>query len=62
MGANLSEKTELYIFCDGPKENATTEQLNLIAQVREIVNENRNFKNVVLKFSDKNTLNQQLIL
>ena len=54
MGANLSEKTELYIFCDGPKENAKTEQLNLIAQVREIIKENRNFKNVILKFSDIN--------
>jgi hypothetical protein len=54
MGANLSEKTELYIFCDGPKENATSEQLNLIAQVREIVKENRNFKKVILKFSDIN--------
>jgi len=33
----LSEKSELFIYCDGPKENASSENLKAIDNVRRIV-------------------------
>lgn len=33
----LADKSELYIYCDGPKNNADKEQLKKIKEVREII-------------------------
>jgi hypothetical protein len=34
---HLSEQTDLYIFCDGAKSNASEIQLEKIAQTRDVV-------------------------
>lgn len=36
----LSEESELFIYADGPKENATDEQLKKIKEVRSLIREN----------------------
>ena len=33
----LAEQSELFVFCDGPKADATEEQLKKIEEVRRIV-------------------------
>jgi hypothetical protein len=50
---NASE-TDLYIFADGPKANATEKDLGAIREVRNIVSIIKGFRNVVLSFSEKN--------
>lgn len=40
LGQNeLANESTLYIFCDGPKHNATTEQLAKVENVREVAHE-----------------------
>lgn len=44
----------LYIFADGPKENASAENLAKIAQVREYIHTIKGFKEVIIDESEKN--------
>ena len=37
MKNDLAKESELFIYADGPKEDATEEQLNLINQVRILI-------------------------
>lgn len=41
LANELSESTRLLIYCDGPKQNATEEQLAKISDVREVVREKK---------------------
>ncbi|MDN3584408.1 sugar transferase [Mucilaginibacter flavus] len=50
----LADESVLYVFADGPKENATPGDLNLIAQAREVIKENQWCKEVVLVAREKN--------
>ena len=50
----LAEKTQLFVFADGPKEHATEEERKKIRQVREIVNEKKWCGKVSLIISEKN--------
>lgn len=51
---NLADKSTLYIFCDGPKEEATFEDLKAIQEVRKIAKERKWCKNVTVIEYDKN--------
>ena len=42
----LSSQTELYVFCDGAKSNATSEQLEKISQTRQVVRKQKWCANV----------------
>ncbi|MDP4201295.1 MAG: glycosyltransferase [Bacteroidota bacterium] len=44
----LSQESILYIFADGPKENAAQDQIKNIEKVRQIINSIRGFKQVVV--------------
>ena len=33
----LAEESQLYVFCDGPKANATEEQVHKVEETRRIV-------------------------
>lgn len=50
----LANKSELFIFCDGPKLNSTSENLDKIQEVRRIVKSEKWCKEVVIFESDKN--------
>ncbi|MHB8206952.1 hypothetical protein [Mucilaginibacter sp.] len=50
----LADKSVLYVFADGPKENATDEDLSLIMQAREVVSEKQWCKEVILVAREKN--------
>ncbi|GAT62869.1 glycosyltransferase [Paludibacter jiangxiensis] len=50
----LSQESTLYIFADGPKENATQEQIRNIEEVRQIINATRGFKQIVIHESKTN--------
>lgn len=50
----LAGESKLYIFCDGPKENASLEQLEKIKQVRNICNEEKWCGEIVVVSSEKN--------
>lgn len=49
-----SSQSDLFIFCDGAKENVDQEGLNNICQVRQIVNSENRFKKVVVIEHEKN--------
>ena len=49
-----SSQSDLFIFCDGAKENVDQEGLNNIRQVRQIVNSENRFKKVVVIEHEKN--------
>lgn len=51
---HLSQKSTLYINVDGPKEDATVEQIERIKLVREIVREKKWCKDVIINIADKN--------
>ncbi len=44
----------LYIFADGPKENASAQELNKVAKVRKIIKETESCGKVVIKERDTN--------
>ena len=44
----------LYIYCDGPKENANQETLENIQKVRELVKQEKRFQKVIVKEQTKN--------
>ncbi len=50
----LADRSVLYVFADGPKENAGTADLNLIAQTRRIIKESCWCKEVFLIEREKN--------
>lgn len=50
----LADKSVLYIYCDGPKENATEEQINNIKLTREAVKKEKWCKEVYIIESGKN--------
>ncbi len=49
-----AKDSELYIFSDGPKENASTLQLKQIEETRTIIKKENRFKNVVITEQKKN--------
>jgi len=51
---NEAKESDLFIFCDGAKENATEEIIAKISEVRKIVSEENRFKSVTVKIQDKN--------
>lgn len=50
----LADESTLYIFCDGPKKDASEEQRNKIGQVREIVRKKQWCKEVFITESEEN--------
>ncbi len=50
----LADQSELIIYVDGPKINATEEQIKLINQVHEVVQKELWCKTVELHFADRN--------
>lgn len=51
---DLADASELFIFCDGAKESATTEQKNRILRNREVAHAASGFRNVVVIEREKN--------
>ena len=50
----LASDSDLFIFADGPKANASQEQLEKIQEVRKIIRKDYGFKSVTLTESEKN--------
>lgn len=50
----LSDQSILYIYCDGPKADASDEQLQKIAEVRQVVRKRQWCKDVYIVESEKN--------
>lgn len=50
----LATESGLFIFADGPKEDATVEALNSINEVREYINSIEGFKSITIKEAEKN--------
>jgi len=49
-----AKKSELFIFCDGPKINASSKDLNNISKVRKIAECQNGFKKVTVAYSEYN--------
>ena len=54
MKNELADQSVLYIFADGPKDNATEDQLNKIKEVRQVIRSKRWCKEIHIIESDKN--------
>lgn len=55
LAANkLAEDSKLYIYCDGPPENASPEALKKIENLREVVKGESRFQSVEIVYQDKN--------
>lgn len=50
----LADQSDLFIYCDGPKKNATSEQLDTIKKTREVIREKKWCKTVTIYESDIN--------
>ena len=50
----LASESELYIFADGPKEDASKRQKNSIKEVREYIHTIKGFKKIIITESDHN--------
>lgn len=50
----LSAESELYVFSDGPKENASSETIRSIEQVRQVIREEKWCANVHIKEAEHN--------
>lgn len=50
----LASESVVFFYCDGPKDDATEEQLSKIADVRQIVRKNYSFKEVHIIESERN--------
>jgi hypothetical protein len=60
--AKLADSSELFIFCDGPRENASDFDIININQVREIVKNENRFASVIIQTAEKNRgLGQSII-
>lgn len=58
----LADQSELFIYADGPKENASEEQLKNIQEVREIIRENKWCKEVhIIEFGKNKGLADSII-
>lgn len=44
----LSSQTEVFIFSDGPKENAASDTIEKISRVRQLIREKYNFKSTIV--------------
>lgn len=51
---HLAEESDLFIFCDGPKENVNDIELQKIADARKIAHKNYNFKSITVFESERN--------
>ena len=51
---DLSDQSNLIIFCDGPKNNASPEQLEAIKEVRSIAHAKKWCKKVIVEESEYN--------
>ncbi len=51
---HLAEESILYIYCDGPKENATPEDVNNIEEVRKLLRKKQWCKEIIINERDKN--------
>ncbi len=51
---DLSDQSDLYVYCDGPKKNSSAEELEQIRLVRKIVKEQQWCKNVIIFESEIN--------
>lgn len=51
---DLADKSTLFIYADGPKENATPEELEKIAEVRSLISESQWCKTVEIIASESN--------
>ena len=51
---HLADKSILYIYCDGPKQNATEEDKKNIADVRKVIRKKQWCKETKIKERDKN--------
>ncbi len=59
---NLADKSNLYIFCDGPKKDVTTEELKKIDEVRLVVRKKNWCKKVqIIEKNDNIGLSQSVI-
>lgn len=54
LNNDLATESELFVFADGPKNDATDEQMNQIHAVREYVSTISGFKSVHLDFAENN--------
>ena len=54
MANELAAKSELYIYADGPKPNATDEQLQKIHEVRQLIRQEQWCDKVHIVESEKN--------
>lgn len=55
LAQNMEAKDSiLYVYCDGAKENSIADNLVKIEEVRNIVNSENRFKEVIIKFQKKN--------
>ena len=54
MENELADQSILYIYADGPNENATREQLEKIEDVRKVIRTQKWCKEVIIRESDKN--------
>ena len=50
----LAEESQLIVYCDGPKLNASEDDRIRIQQVRALVNRSSGFKSVQVNTSDHN--------
>ena len=51
---HLADKSILYIYCDGPRQNATKEDKKNIADVRKVIRKKQWCKEIIIKERDKN--------
>lgn len=51
---DLADKSDLFVFCDGPKSDATVEDLKKIQEVRSYVHSVTGFKNIQIIEREKN--------
>lgn len=52
--ALLYEQTDLFIYCDGPKDNSNIQEMAYIQEVRRLIDNHKGFKSITIKNSDKN--------
>ena len=51
---DLAQQSDLYVFCDGPKQNATIEQIAKVQEVQSFAEHISGFKNVYLTKQSQN--------
>lgn len=51
---NKANETLLYIFCDGPKENASEEIIKKIDEVKKVIKKETRFKQIIINENERN--------